>query len=171
MRPKKRGVFPGGCVALTRAQGEAVRVTQPMGGTKTSNKHHMKTRISIFTAAIFAAFISTTYAGPGPGTWPTGFPTHVKTKAEAESCCKPGEKVALACKDCKTSTEKDGEKDKKGIMSWFAPDDKHDCSGCGGKITLKGNPASKAPQTSEYTRTCSKCGDKSAYTCATHKKS
>ena len=54
-------------------------------------------------------------------------------------------------------------------MAWFAPDDKHDCSGCGGKITLKGNPASKAPQTSEYTHTCSKCGEKSAYTCSTHK--
>ena len=131
----------------------------------------MKTRISIFTAAIFAAFVSTTYAGPGPGTWPPNFPTHVKTKAEAESCCKPGEKVAMACKDCKTVSEKDGDKDKNGIMAWFAPDSMHDCDGCKGKITFKGNPAGKSPQTPEYKHVCSKCGPDSAYTCSTHKKS
>ena len=130
----------------------------------------MKTRISIFTAAIFAAFVSTTYAGPGPGTWPPNFPTHVKTKAEAESCCKPGVKVAMACADCKTVSEKDGDKDKKGIMAWFAPDSMHDCAGCKGKITFVGNPAGKSPQTPVYKHVCSKCGPDSAYTCSTHKK-
>jgi hypothetical protein len=128
-------------------------------------------KLSLLLGTAVAAMNLTAFAGPGPGNWPPGFPTQVKTKAEAMECCKPGEKVALACKDCKMSIEKDGEKDKKSILSWFAADDKHDCSGCGGKITLKGNPASKAPQTSEYTHTCSKCGDNSAYTCATHKKS
>lgn len=126
-------------------------------------------KLSLLLGIAAAIFSSAAFAGPGPGNFPAGFPTHVKTKEQAMDCCKPGEKLALACKDCKTSIEKDGEKDKKGIMSWFAPDDKHDCSGCGGKITMKGNPASKAPQASEYTHTCSKCGDNSAYTCATHK--
>ena len=128
----------------------------------------MKTRISIFTAAIFAAFVSTTYAGPS-GPWPPNFPTHVTTKAQAESCCKPGEKVAMACKDCKTVTEKDGEKDKKGILAWFAPDSMHDCDGCKGKITYTGSPA-KGSQTPVYKHVCSKCGPDSAYTCSTHKK-
>lgn len=127
-------------------------------------------KLSLLLGAAVAAMNFTALAGPGPGggAWPPNYAKQVKTKAEAEACCLPKEKVALACKDCKTVNEKSGE-DKKGILSWFAPDDKHDCSGCGGKITLKGNPASKAPQTAEYTHTCSKCGDKSAFTCATHK--
>ena len=83
---------------------------------------------------------------------------------------KPKEKLALACKDCKTSTEKSGE-EKKGIAAWFAPDSKHDCSGCGGKVTVKAPGSGKSGATSEYTHTCSKCGDESAYACATHKKS
>ena len=129
------------------------------------------TKLHLALAIGAAMFTTSAIAGPGPGTWPTGFPTHVKTKAEAEACCLPKEKVALACKDCKTSAEKDGENDKKGILAWFAPDSKHDCTGCGGKITVKTTGGGKGPTVSEYTHTCSKCGDNSAYTCATHKKS
>ena len=54
-------------------------------------------------------------------------------------------------------------------MSWFAADDKHGCSGCGGKMTLKGTAAGKGPKIGAYTHTCTKCGDQSAYVCATHK--
>lgn len=127
-------------------------------------------KLSLLLGAAVAAMNLTALAGPGPGggNWPPNYNRQVQTKAEAEDCCKPGEKVALACKDCKAVMEKDG-KDKKGVLSWFAPDDKHDCSGCGGKITLKGNPSGKAGQTAQYTHTCSKCGDNSAFTCATHK--
>jgi hypothetical protein len=128
-------------------------------------------KLHLAVALAGAVLTSAAMAGPGPGNWPTGFPNVVKSKKEAMACCLPKEKVALACKDCKTSVEKDGEKDKKGILAWFAPDDKHDCSGCGGKITLKPTGGGKGPTLSEYTHTCSKCGDKSAYTCATHKKS
>ena len=99
--------------------------------------------------------------------WPNKFPTVVKSKAEAMECCLPKEKVALACTDCKTVTEKPGE-DKKGVAAWFAPDSMHDCSGCKGKITVK--QLGKGPATGSYTHTCSKCGENSAYTCATHKK-
>ena len=94
----------------------------------------LTTKLHLAIAIGATMFTTSAIAGPGPGNWPTGFPTVVKTKAEAMACCLPKEKVALACKDCKTSAEKDGDKDKKGILSWFAPDDKHDCSGCGGKI-------------------------------------
>ena len=119
-------------------------------------------------AAALASFTITANAGPS-GPWPQQFPTRVTTKAQAESCCVPGARVALACKDCKTISEKGGE-DKKGILSWFKPDSKHDCSGCGGKITVKQVGAGKGPTISEYTHTCSKCGDKSAYVCTDHKK-
>jgi len=129
----------------------------------------MKLRTGVHVAALFAATIFTTsaLAGPGPGNWPTGYPTVVKSKAEAEKCCLPKEKVALACKDCKTTTEKSGE-EKKGILAWFEPDSKHDCSGCGGKITVK-KPGDKGVIVGQYTHVCSKCGNESAYTCATHK--
>ena len=125
------------------------------------------TKLHIALAIGAALFTSSAIAGPGPGTWPTGFPTHVTTKAEAEKCCLPKEKVALACKDCKTVSEKSGE-DKKGILGWFKADSKHDCSGCSGKITVHQIPGGKVPALTEYKHTCSKCGADSAYTCATH---
>jgi hypothetical protein len=125
----------------------------------------MKLQTTLLTAAFVAAFATTTIAGPTP--WPPNYPTRVKTKAEAESCCLPKEKVALACKDCKTVNEKSG-KDKKGIMAWFAPDSMHDCSGCHGKITVKQAASGKGATYGTYTHVCSKCGKNSAYTCATH---
>ena len=121
--------------------------------------------------ALGAAFFTTSaMAGPGPNIWPSGFPTQVKTKAEAMACCLPKEKVALACKDCKTVSEKGGE-DKKGIAAWFAPDSMHDCAGCKGKVTYKEHGSGKGTGHPEYKHVCSKCGSDSAYTCATHKKS
>jgi hypothetical protein len=134
------------------------------------NGYDMKLTKLHVALSIGAAIITTSaFAGPGPGTWPPNFPTVVKTKAEAAACCLPKEKVALACKDCKTTNVKGGE-DKKGVLAWFAPDSKHNCSGCGGKIALKTPGSGKSGTTGKYTHTCSKCGDESAYTCATHKK-
>ena len=127
----------------------------------------MKARIGIHTAAIFAAFTTTTYAGPP--NWPPNYPTRITTKAHAEECCLPKEKVALACKDCKTVSEKGGE-NKKGILAWFAPDSMHDCAGCKGKVTYKEHGSGKGVGHAEYKHVCSKCGPDSAYTCATHKK-
>jgi hypothetical protein len=128
----------------------------------------LTTKLHIALAIGAAIFTTSAIAGPGPGTWPTNFPTVVKSEKEAMACCLPKEKLALACKDCKTSTEKSGE-DKKGVAAWFAPDSKHDCSGCGGKLTVKKVGGDKGVTISEYSHTCSKCGDSSAYTCATHK--
>ena len=65
---------------------------------------------------------------------------------------------------------KDGEKEKTGIMVWFAPDSKHDCSGCGGKVTVTSTGGGKGPTLSQYKHTCSKCGPESAYVCTDHKK-
>lgn len=130
----------------------------------------MKTRITILIAALFAAFLSTTYAGaPGRGYgggWPAGFTTPVTTSAKAMDCCKQGATVALVCKDCKTINAKSG--DKKGIAAWFKADSTHGCSGCGGKITVHQGMSGKSGTGAEYTHTCSKCGAKAAYVCATH---
>lgn len=127
-------------------------------------------KLSLLLGAAVAAMNLTAFAGPGPGGgWPAGFPTHVTTKKQAEACCLPKEKVALACKDCKTVNEKDGEKDKKGILGWFKPDSMHDCDGCKGKVTYKEHGAGKGTGSSTYKHVCSKCGPDSAFTCATHK--
>ena len=128
----------------------------------------MKTRITITITALLAAFLSPSYAGPGPNAWPGGFPTHVTTKAKAMECCKAGATVALACKDCKTINAKAGQ-DQKGILGWFKADSTHGCSGCGGKVTVHQIAPGKGTMTADYTHTCSKCGPDSAYTCATHK--
>jgi hypothetical protein len=119
-------------------------------------------------ALALATTMLTASAAAGPTNWPPNYPTRVKTKAQAAECCLPNEKVALACKDCKTVNEKSG-KDKKGIMAWFAPDSTHDCSGCGGKITVKQAGSGKGAPYGTYSHVCSKCGKDSAYTCATHK--
>ena len=127
------------------------------------------TKLHLSLALGVAMFTSSAVAGPGPGNWPPNFPTHVKTKADAEACCLPKEKVALACADCKTVSEKSGE-DKKGILGWFKADAMHDCSGCKGKVTYKEHGTGKGTGSAEYKHVCSKCGPDSAYTCSTHKK-
>ena len=126
--------------------------------------------IRIFIAAVIAA-TSITASAANPSNWtpPSYSDKRVNSKAEAEDCCKAEAKVALVCKDCKTSTEKAGT-DKKGIMSWFDAEATHDCSGCKGKVTFKPSAGGKAPATATHTHECSKCGKGSAYTCSTHAK-
>lgn len=132
----------------------------------------MKTRINLFIAAIFAALLTTTHAGPSNWSgWATTSNNRITTLKAAEDCCKPDQKVGLVCKDCKTVTEKPGS-DKKGILGWFKADSTHDCPGCSGKITVRQIPTGQRNSTSisEYKHVCTKCGADSAYTCATHKK-
>lgn len=127
----------------------------------------MKTNQKLQLAAIGAVVMFASAALAGPSNWPPNYPTRVTTKAAVMKCCLPGEKVAMACKDCKTVMEKPGT-DKKGVLAWFAPDSTHGCSGCGGKITVKALGGGKA-SVNEYKHVCSKCGPASAFTCATHK--
>jgi hypothetical protein len=112
-------------------------------------------------------FTTSAIAGPG-GNSPKDFPRKIATKEEAMECCVPKAKVAIACTDCKALDVKGGE-DKKGITAWFEPDSKHDCSGCGGKITV--TQGEKKGATATYKHVCSKCGPDSAYVCTDHKKS
>jgi len=127
----------------------------------------VKTNQKLQFAAIAAVALVTSAAFAGPSNWPPNYPVRLTTKAAAAKCCLPGEKVALACKDCKTVTEKPGTQ-KKGIFAWFAADSTHGCAGCGGKVTVKAMGGGKV-NTTEYMHTCTKCGPDSAFTCATHK--
>ena len=128
----------------------------------------MKLTTKLHLALALAAGIFTTSAIAGPGGHsPSDFPRKITTKEEAMECCVPKAKVAMACTDCKTLDVKAGD-DKKGIMAWFAPDSKHDCSGCGGKVTV--TAGDKKGTTATYKHVCSKCGPESAYVCTDHKK-
>ena len=123
------------------------------------------------TLAVAAGIFTTSAIARSGGNRPSDFPRKVATMEEGLTCCTTNAKVAMTCTSCKTLDVKEGEKDKKGIMAWFAPDSTHDCSGCGGKITMKATSGGKGPTNSEYTHTCTKCGNKSAYVWTDHKKS
>lgn len=127
------------------------------------------TKLHLTLALAAGLFTTSAMAGPGPHNL-NQFPTRVATKEAALDCCTAKAKVAMACTSCKTLDVKEGAKDQKGIMAWFAADSTHGCSGCGGKITVKQAGAGKGPNVGAYKHTCSKCGDKSAYVCTDHKK-
>ncbi|MEQ1862162.1 MAG: hypothetical protein ABMA13_19775 [Chthoniobacteraceae bacterium] len=123
------------------------------------------TKLHLVLAIGAAMFTTSAIAGPG-GKTPADLPTRVETKEQAMDCCKAKAKVALACMDCKSV---EVGKDEKGILAWFAPDSKHGCSGCGGKITV--TSGDKKGTSGTYKHVCSKCGPDSASVCTDHKKS
>ena len=126
----------------------------------------MKTNTKTYLAlALTAAFITTSsFAGPGNANL-TNYPTRIDSKAQAEKLEK-GTPMAFACTSCKTVKPIE---EKKTFLSWFAPDQTHGCPGCGGKVTVLSVPGGKAGSVSIYKHVCTKCGEKSAYTCAGHK--
>ena len=132
----------------------------------------MKTHINILIAALFAAFVSTTHAGPPSPLWPgweSRLAYRVTTEKAAEDCCKEeGVKVALVCKDCKSVTEKPGT-EKKGILGWFKADSMHDCSGCSGKITVKAGTSKVARP--RLTSTCAASAAQTPHSSAPHTRS
>ena len=127
----------------------------------------MKTIICkpILVAAALLAIASIGQAGPNL-VLPKNYDTVVTSKAQAEKL-PMGCHVAISCPDCKTLVEKKVD-DKKSFLSWFKSDEKHDCPGCHGMVTFKGN--SKSTPATEHTHVCSKCGNNSAFTCAGHVK-
>ena len=79
-----------------------------------------------------------------------------------------GETVAMVCTKCRTVLLSQVDK-KKSFLFWFNPKTKHECPGCGGEFAMKDVPAGQGGKVSatEYVHTCSKCGDDSAFCCAT----
>jgi hypothetical protein len=98
--------------------------------------------------------------------WPANYPERIRSEQEAKKL-PPKARVAFACKTCKTvsflSSVEVG-----SFLAWLTAFDTHDCPGCGGNVVLKkveGPLRSVAPY---YTHRCSKCGDNSAFLCASH---
>jgi hypothetical protein len=126
----------------------------------------MKTNTKTYFALAFAAALISTSAFAGPGNANlTDYPARIDSRAQAEKLEK-GTKLSFACTSCKTVKPIE---DKKSFLVWFAPDQTHGCSGCGGKVSTLSVPGGKAGSVAIYKHVCTKCGDKSAYTCAGHK--
>ncbi len=79
-----------------------------------------------------------------------------------------GETVAMVCAKCQTVMLSKVDA-KQGFLGWFQPKTKHECPGCGGEFSMRDVPAGQGGKmsASEYVHTCSKCGDDSAFCCAT----
>jgi hypothetical protein len=81
-------------------------------------------------------------------------------KAEA---LQPGDTVAMACAKCK-SVVVERVTTEKGHIKLVTPGEKHLCPGCNSFIEVVG----RGKQAKDEVRhVCGKCGDKSAYCCAT----
>ena len=78
-----------------------------------------------------------------------------------------GDTVAMVCAKCKTVLLSKSDA-KKGFLGWLQPKTKHECPGCGGEFTMKDVPSGQGANlsVSQYSHTCSKCGDDSAFCCA-----
>ena len=124
--------------------------------------HHTKIHLALALAASLFTVSSSFADGTKPNI--SDYTDHISTRAQAEKLEK-GTKMAFACTSCKT-VKPIGEK--KTFLAWFAPDEKHDCPGCHGKVTFVSVPGGKPPTATEFSHVCTKCGDKSAYTCAGH---
>lgn len=86
----------------------------------------------------------------------------VNTEEQVEAL-KPGDSVAMACAKCK-SVMVEHVTIQKGHIKTVTVGEKHACPGCGGTIEVVGHGKAK---TDVRTHTCSKCGDDSAFCCAT----
>jgi predicted RNA-binding Zn-ribbon protein involved in translation (DUF1610 family) len=86
----------------------------------------------------------------------------ITTQAQAEAL-KPGDTLAMVCSKCK-SVVTHNVTTEKGHIKTMTVGEKHLCPGCGNTITVTGTSKGKHD---EVKHTCSKCGDDSAFCCAT----
>ena len=87
---------------------------------------------------------------------------HIDTPAQAEDL-KPGDSIAMVCTMCK-SVAVEHVNIEKGHIRTVTVGEKHLCPGCGGSMEVVGHGKGKHDV---VTHTCSKCGDNSAFCCAT----
>lgn len=86
----------------------------------------------------------------------------INTPAQAQDL-KPGDSIAMVCSKCK-SVAVEHVNIEKGHIRTVTVGEKHICPGCGGQIEVVGHGKQKHDV---VTHTCSKCGDDSAFCCAT----
>ena len=86
----------------------------------------------------------------------------LNTKAQAEAL-KPGDSIAMVCTKCK-SVAVEYVHLEQGHIKQLMPGEKHLCPGCEGTIEIVGHGQDKH---AVLKHNCSKCGDESAFCCAT----
>ena len=87
-------------------------------------------------------------------------------RPESAQDLKTGDTVAMACSMCKNIAVVRVEKVRG--REFLTPGAKHGCAMCGGTVEITGQRVDKKVVTKH---TCSKCGEGSAYCCATRRKS
>ena len=90
---------------------------------------------------------------------------HLNRPKQAQDL-KTGDTVAMACSMCKNIAVVRVEKVRG--REFLTPGTKHGCAMCGGTVEITGQRVDKKVVTKH---TCSKCGEGSAYCCATRRKS
>lgn len=122
-------------------------------------------RVILFLSLALAMSRATSFAADvgGKATPPYVWP-HVNSRTDAEAV-KPGDSIAMVCAKCKNVAVTLVTQDTK-TKEKLVPGTKHLCDGCKGTITVVG---SKAHNTEVIQHVCSKCGDDSAFCCATTK--
>lgn len=86
----------------------------------------------------------------------------ISTQAEAETL-KPGATIAMVCAKCKSVTV-ENVTTQKGHIKTVTVGEKHLCPGCNSTITVVGTGKDKHDAVKH---SCEKCGDDSAFCCAT----
>ena len=87
-------------------------------------------------------------------------------RPESAQDLKTGDTVAMACSMCKNIAVVRVEKARG--REFLTPGTKHGCAMCGGTVEITGQRVDKKEVVKH---TCSKCGEGSAYCCATRRKS
>jgi len=120
-----------------------------------------RTRLTVVVTAVGLAGLLPTLAKAEPP--PDLVNSILRTQQQAAKAPK-GQTVAMVCTKCRTVLLSD-ENTKRGFLGWFEPKTKHLCPGCGGYwgYVVYG----KGSRHGDYVHTCSKCGAKSVFCCAT----
>ena len=122
-------------------------------------------RLTLLLSVAVAMGQATSFAADAGGkATPPYVWSHVKSKTDAEAV-KPGDSIAMVCAKCKNVAVTMVTQDTK-TKEKLIPGTKHLCDGCKGTITVVG---SKAHNIEVIQHVCSKCGDDSAFCCATTK--
>ena len=124
-----------------------------------------RTRLTVVVTALGLAGLLPTPTRAEP---PPDFVSSILRNQQQAAKVPKGQTVAMACTKCRTVLLSDANT-KKGFLGWFQSDTKHECPGCGVEFSMKDVPAGQGGKVSvsEYVHTCTKCGDDSAFCCAT----
>ena len=96
--------------------------------------------------------------------WPRKYPQRITSQDEAEQL-PAHSNLAFVCAKCQTMSGL-GSRETRSFVAWFSTTTTHGCTNCHGEVSLKRTGAFKPGLVLFYTHQCSKCGESSAFLCA-----